>query len=636
MTTSNPGVSRTEPIGDSLPQTIVGLEPEPPLAVIMSQLQRLSAVVGQLESRMDMNDRRVSDTTVLPRPPPAPPFGFSLPSPATIPFLAPAAPTLGQHTHLQSAAIPYLPTQTLGPIYPSLPQTLGPMYAMSAAIPPLSMPSYGFPDGSVTAPTVVRQQQPQYVPWGSDRMGMITPDRTPLQRPQMVNPLSCWGPPGQRPQFNMAGTDQQITKVRMEQPCFDGTDVNNWIRSVQFYFDHMGTPETHRLHYVIMLFDPAVADWIWNYCSSHEYVTWYEFLDDVRRRFDPNCYTSHIGLLKKLTQTGTVSDYQLAFEKLQNNVAGVPDHVLLDLYVAGLRQPIQDEVLLHRPMTLAAAFALALQIASCRPELNQAPSTFPRRNWQPRDNRSATLPPPSNSTSQASPAPVTRTAIQGNRQSNLSKLPIIRLTAAEKADHARRGLCYYCDEKWVSGHVCKHRFLAYMGLDDDEEAYSEVDDIGGHDEVISADLSHLHSADEKRSSKSLSLAGNIEDARVTILIDTGSSHDFLHPRIAEQLRLPLTPVKPFRVYVGNGDSLICSFMSKNTPLSLQGTHFSIDLHILPVHGPDVILGMEWLESLGRVTTDYALKSMEFFRGDELVVLKGLAQPPRQISLASLA
>lgn len=168
----------------------------------------------------------------------------------------------------------------------------------------------------------------------------------------------------------------------MEPPRFDRTEVNNWIWGVQFYFDHVGTPEAQRLHYVIMLFEPNVADWIWNYCDSNAFVTWSEFLDDVRRRFDPQCYISHVGLLKKLQQTCTVSDYQLAFEKLQTKVVGVPDHVLLDLYVAGLKQPIQDEVLLHRLATLAVAFALATQLASCRPDLMQTPSSYSRRKWQ--------------------------------------------------------------------------------------------------------------------------------------------------------------------------------------------------------------------------------------------------------------
>ena len=134
-----------------------------------------------------------------------------------------------------------------------------------------------------------------------------------------------------------------------------------------------------------------------------------------------------------------------------------------------------------------------------------------------------------------------------------------------------RGLCYYCPKKWVADHVCKHHFLAYMGVQYDEDDPSEPQADMPLEEIITADLSHLHAIDGKRQSKSL--------------------------------HLPLTAVRPFRVYVGNRESLLCSHMSKDTRLVMQGMVFTIDLHILPIHGPDVILGMEWLESLGRVTTD---------------------------------
>ena len=50
---------------------------------------------------------------------------------------------------------------------------------------------------------------------------------------------------------------------------------------------------------------------------------------------------------------------------------------------------------------------------------------------------------------------------------------------------------------------------------------------------------------------------------------------------------------------------------------MQGTPFAIDLHVLTIHGPNVILGMKWLDSLGRVTIDFVTKSIEFVRGNEL-------------------
>ena len=62
----------------------------------------------------------------------------------------------------------------------------------------------------------------------------------------------------------------------------------------------------------------------------------------------------------------------------------------------------------------------------------------------------------------------------------------------------------------------------------------------------------------------------------------------------------------------------------------------MDLHIFPVHELDVILGMEWLESLGRVTHDYIRKSMEFVKDDRRVVLQRVERPPKQILATTLA
>ena len=48
----------------------------------------------------------------------------------------------------------------------------------------------------------------------------------------------------------------------MDAPHFDRSDAANWISRVQYYFDHMMIPETDRLHYVVMLFDPPASEWI--------------------------------------------------------------------------------------------------------------------------------------------------------------------------------------------------------------------------------------------------------------------------------------------------------------------------------------------------------------------------------------
>ena len=57
-------------------------------------------------------------------------------------------------------------------------------------------------------------------------------------------------------------------------------------------------------------------------------------------------------------------------------------------------------------------------------------------------------------------------------------------------------------------------------------------------------------------------------------------------------------------------------------LSMQGLTVKFDLYILPMKGLDVVLGIQWLQTLGKVTHDYAHQTMEFTLVNTTYVLKG--------------
>lgn len=44
---------------------------------------------------------------------------------------------------------------------------------------------------------------------------------------------------------------------------------------------------------------------------------------------------------------------------------------------------------------------------------------------------------------------------------------------------------------------------------------------------------------------------------------------------------------------------------------VQGTLICVDLFLLPMDGTKVVLGIQWLKTLGKITTDYSELSMEF-------------------------
>ncbi|XP_042016453.1 uncharacterized protein LOC121764507 [Salvia splendens] len=439
--------------------------------------------------------------------------------------------------------------------------------------------------------------------------------------------VSCWDPPQRRERFPHQGTDYS-SGLKMDAPHFNGADAPNWISRVQYYFDHKRIPESERLHYVVMLFDPPASEWIFNYRETNGFVTWPEFLDDVRHRFDPQSFRNYTGLIAKLVQTSTVADYHATFERYLNRVTDLSESSLIPIFIQGLKQPLQEKIELQNPVSLAEAMALALRLAATQDERPHQPSPYPRRQWSGKEQRAPPIP---GSTPISGPQPQ---ELQG-RDADKARVYPIRVSNAEKSERARRGLCYHCPEKWVAGHVCKVKLLCYMDDDADNLQEDTAGDQVPEDELITADLSHLHALDGRGSSKPFIVQGTLGVTNVRVLIDTGATLDFLQPRIAEILQLDLTPIRPFRVLVGNGASLLCTHIARGTKLTLQGNVFVVDLHILAHHGPDVILGMRWLESLGKVSADFVRKTLEFTHGERPVFLQGLMPGPKQISLHSL-
>jgi hypothetical protein len=70
---------------------------------------------------------------------------------------------------------------------------------------------------------------------------------------------------------------------------------------------------------------------------------------------------------------------------------------------------------------------------------------------------------------------------------------------------------------------------------------------------------------------------------------------------------------------------------------MVGPHqFSVDLFVLPLSGADIVLGVQWLKTLGPILTDYEHLTMQFMKDGLLVQLIGEPKPsPLESSLHQL-
>ena len=74
--------------------------------------------------------------------------------------------------------------------------------------------------------------------------------------------------------------------------------------------------------------------------------------------------------------------------------------------------------------------------------------------------------------------------------------------------------------------------------------------------------------------------------------------------------------------VANGARLRCDEIFLAVPLEIQGYQFETSMHPLQLQGWDAVLGMQWLQSLGRVIHDWEKLTMEFIVAGQDYVIRG--------------
>lgn len=258
-------------------------------------------------------------------------------------------------------------------------------------------------------------------------------------------PPSSWDLPQSRPQFEQhpprygysSPASDPTRLIKMDPPIFDGSDVQSWVTRVQYFFEHIRLPEEQRLHYVVMLFAPPTTDWIFSYRANNLLVSWTQFVEEVRRRFNPNYFVNYIELIAKLQQTGTVAEYNREFERMLGQIQGVSECTLLPIYISGLRNSVKTQVRFQHPASIAAAMAFEMEFES----QSRRPSQFRDSRSSPGAQSGTGLHP----VQQAHHRCPNRPYLALNR--GIMKLPVVRLMAAERAEKSRLGLCWYCSEK---------------------------------------------------------------------------------------------------------------------------------------------------------------------------------------------
>ena len=125
------------------------------------------------------------------------------------------------------------------------------------------------------------------------------------------------------------------------------------------------------------------------------------------------------------------------------------------------------------------------------------------------------------------------------------------------------------------------------------------------------------------SSTTMRVKGRIHNHEVVSLLDSGSTHNFIDATILPILKLPLDSSQLLDLKVADGNVIRTLGVCHAVILLMQGHKFTIDFNVLHLGGWEVVLGTQWLCTLGVSSWDFQLMTMEFCHLGKRVFLQGL-------------
>jgi hypothetical protein len=184
-----------------------------------------------------------------------------------------------------------------------------------------------------------------------------------------------------------------------------------------------------------------------------------------------------------------------------------------------------------------------------------------------------------------------------------------------------KGICYNCDDKYFPGHKCKEQNI-FMAISEDilEEDVEtplvsespETTDITPPSDPLEVELViSLNSLTGFSAPQTLKLIDYIKHRKVIILVDSGSTHNFIHRHIAQETHCYIHVINNFQIMIANGGSMKCGGHCENVRLQIGDYHLKSHMFAIDMGGCDIVLGADWIRTLGPILMDFKELTMQF-------------------------
>ncbi|PKA66677.1 hypothetical protein AXF42_Ash003332 [Apostasia shenzhenica] len=409
---------------------------------------------------------------------------------------------------------------------------------------------------------------------------------------------------------------------KIEFPKFSGDNVMGWTFRCGQFFEISLTPNEWKVKLASIYLDGIALEWHQNFVRINSTsIDWNVYKEAIKERFGETAYDDPTFELHTLKQTIGVQDYKNQFDALLTRL-DLFEKYAISCYLGGLMEELLGLVRLMNPKSLREAFNLAKIQES---NLTQQQKKY--KSWSKLGimNSSGSIENVLNKTAQI-----------GGSNIQLKESPRSMLPNSTFDERRAKGLCFWCNEKYTQGHQCKRRQLYQISLSGEVAPLSEIEEP--HiEEMIEEEVEpetetkvSLNAITGIPSFHTMIVVGTIKRRKICILIDSGSTHNFLDPSVLSVGAYAVESIPKQHVRLANGDKILLSEQIKNFHWQMQGITFTTNVLMMPLESYHMVLGIQWLSKLGMVNWDFKELKMSFLLNNKPVFLCGTRTPFLQL------
>jgi hypothetical protein len=123
--------------------------------------------------------------------------------------------------------------------------------------------------------------------------------------------------------------------------------------------------------------------------------------------------------------------------------------------------------------------------------------------------------------------------------------------------------------------------------------------------------------------QSIQLKGAVGGVPVVILVDSGATHNFVDKRLVQKMSWAVDNSTSMSIKLGDGTKAQSIGVCPDLNIEVGEVQLAIRAHLFDLGGVDIVLGVDWLRTLGDIIMNWSKHTMSFWHNKVWVTLQGL-------------